>query len=290
MTRSFSRIGLVGLGLMGGSLAALFRSHVPHAFIVGIDPSSQSRTFSLQKKWIDLACIDLSECPTDLDIIFVCTPIHHIKSIMTQLAKQMPASTLITEIGSVKSTLATIHKNCIHPGRITLGHPMAGSEKKGITHASQDWLRGATYILISETYDHSFKTWLETLSFKTVVLSLVDHDRYVAAVSHLPYLIALATTHTLLETGKEDHALQTLSQLIGPGFKDTTRIAASSREWGIDITTANKENLLIGLDRLSSQINTLKQLLEGNKTAPLQDYLDQAKSFRDTLTGSTATK
>ncbi len=243
------KIGFVGLGLIGGSLAMLMREKDPSIQLHASSRTADTIDYALKNRVIDGTNLD--HC----DIVFICTPISEI----VPNARKLKAR-IITDIGSVKESICDQLKDV--PNFVG-GHPMAGTEKTGIRNASADIVRGKRYLL---THHHAeLEQLLKSLGFEVLVLSPQEHDRQVALASHLPYLMSSLALKT---TAGVD------PRITASGYRDTTRVAHSPAQWGRDICIHNKKNILEGLDRAEKTLTELRALIENGNSSGLEKFFD----------------
>lgn len=250
-----SRICIIGLGLIGGSLAKLVREKCPEIFIAAVDSSSTSLQQAIEEGVIHQAVSHLSVLPKDFDIVFVCTPIEITQETLKTLLKDQPESCIVTDVASVKAPILEgleTHTNLVG------GHPMAGTEFSGYSASFSGMLYDAPYLLVPSPANTTALTILEEflniLGFRTGRLDAHTHDRQVATTSHLPYLAASIVTWVA-----EDIAPHPL--LFGPGFASTTRVAKSNPDWGVSVCKANQKALLEGLKTFQDHARELETLI-----------------------------
>lgn len=284
----FQKIGFIGLGLIGGSLAKLIKEIYPDLQLFALVKTQSTLDYALNNKIIDRGTILESKIPSDLDLVFICTPINLINHYIEIINKLGTKTTIITDVGSVKEQ--------VHPELSSLkeklyigGHPMAGKETSGIKEAESSLLKQKTYILIKEKNPlyFEFKTFLQSLSFKILELnSRAEHDNLVAITSHFPYLMAVLTSYgAKLATEKlpnnDNFAL--LKTIVSTGFIDTTRVSSSPLEWGLDICKFNKKNILSLLQIMRLNLNNLEQAIINEDKETMENIFVTAKNFRKEL-------
>jgi prephenate dehydrogenase len=276
-TSSFPRIGFIGLGLMGGSLAKLIKAHYPKTYLAAVAPSAKTRNYAIQKNIVTAAFETIDTLPS-LDLVFVCTPLEKIVSSIHTLSKHQSKSLVITDIGSIKASIID-QVSLSNPDHVFIpGHPMAGIEKTGIEHANETILKKAPYLIMPTHHAkfNIFSDFLTTLSFNVIALSSQDHDKLVGLASHFAYLMASITSKTAtqdLSPSQQD----LFKQLLGPGFRDTTRIARSDPRWGTEVCLENKEVLLTTLEKTKDAITQIQSLIKDENTTGLFNYLSSIK-------------
>lgn len=260
------KIGIVGLGLIGGSIAiALSGSYE----IVGMSRNPDTVRYALENGIIDRAVSSYSEF-IGLDAVIVCTPLSLVKKTVEDLYEALGDSVIITDVGSVKGMLSGL------PGRIVGGHPMAGTEQSGIRAAKERLLENAYYILVDYKDNPRDLDFMKNLVLACgavpIIMTADEHDKLVAKISHLEHMAAYSLVNSAM-TGDEE--------IVGSGFMDTTRIASSSPEFWATVAKLNKDNLLAEMDKYIETLNLLKEDIE--KDADIIPTLTKAKQRRDAL-------
>jgi len=271
---SYSSIGILGLGLMGGALAHHLRLYYPDHTILGVDPSEDACEFAKHKGWVNDAGSDLSLC-LSCDVLFVAVPVSQYARVFDEIAQHGNPNAIICDIASVKAPVGAIAER-LAPSQIWIsGHPMAGSEKGGISNSHKVSFERAPFILIRTDSPHydSFKSFVNRLGFQIQeAASIEDHDRLVAYASHIPYVMALLTKkapeNLPVELGK------VFPKITGPGFRDTTRVSASQPAWAREVLIGNRTAVLEGLQHISSQLNSIIEQLSSSSETELSGQLD----------------
>lgn len=276
----YLNLGVIGTGLIGGSIA-LAGSRAGYRvtfFERGSTPVEAVLSNAIR-------ATSLGELAGSSDLIFIATPISSIASVAQELAPSLKPTAIVSDVASVKgpffSRLAEIFKDrCSY----IPSHPMAGSEKSGLEAARVTLFEKAVTIISPDLCQD--KRALETLvqfwqqaGSIPLFVDVATHDRLVAAVSHLPHLVA-----AILMVHAAEFATEGLS-LVGNGFRDSTRIAAGSPELWKEILLANRTDLLTNLYRFRDTLNETIRVLEANDAKSLQAFLDAAKRSRDRLAG-----
>ena len=226
----FLNIGFIGFGLIGGSIAKAIKAAHPEYHIIVESRSREPLIAALNDKIIDDICTCTDDNFSKCDYIFLCTPVITITKYMSALKPFIKPGCIITDVGSVKGN---IHKAAHELGLDSCfigGHPMAGSELSGYANSSADILKDAKYVITptADTSSESLESYVQLIKDMKAVPVIMDykeHDYTVAAISHVPHLIAAGLTRTV-KTNDDDEKHMHL--LAAGGFRDTTRIAASS--------------------------------------------------------------
>jgi prephenate dehydrogenase len=276
----YLNLGVIGTGLIGGSIA-LAGSRAGYR-VVFFERGSTPVEAVLSNA---IRATSLGELAESSDLIFIATPISSIASVAEELAPSLKPTAIVSDVASVKSPffsrLAEIFKDrCSY----IPSHPMAGSEKSGLEAARVSLFEKAVTIISPDLCQDKraleclVQFWQRAGSIPLFV-DVATHDRLVAAVSHLPHLVA-----AILMVHAAEFATEGLS-LVGNGFRDSTRIAAGSPELWKEILLANRTDLLTNLYRFRDTLNETIRVLEANDAKSLRAFLDAAKRSRDRLAG-----
>lgn len=276
----FRAVGVVGVGLLGGSLALALKQRGLAKTVVGVAPADHSPSIDELETAQKLRVIDGAEVGfgpplKSLEILLVCTPVSRIAEHVRDAAKHLPSNAMITDVGSTKSGIVrqTLDKRFIG------SHPMAGSERSGVEAASAQLFTGRTCILTPtektppDLVDRATRFW-EALGMTVMQLSPEVHDAVVGRTSHVPH-VASAAIAAMLDEGDRP--------FVGAGLKDTTRIAGGNAALWTAILKANKTAVLGGMARLRTELDAVAAALERDDELFLQQWLTNAKRVRDAL-------
>ncbi|GAB4073581.1 prephenate dehydrogenase [Barrientosiimonas marina] len=277
---------MIGLGLIGGSLAKRFRQSGDY-YIIGYDRNQTTLTYALINHVIDETCEDLTDSAYQADIIILGTPITETIQYLQELDQMtFERDVIVSDVSSVKQPIADASDHLQNP-RIQFigGHPMAGSHKKGITAAKDHLFENAIYVLApsrdcTEDAVKSLEHLLKETKSHIIRLEANEHDEMTGVISHFPHLIASALVQQAKKWG-DTHAF--IPQLAAGGFRDVTRIASGNPDLWQDIFYHNKEKLVQLLNDWIEEMEALKQMLEQDYKTALTAYLKQAKDYRDGL-------
>ena len=230
--------GFIGLGLIGGSIAKAIRKIQPDCHILVYDTNTNMTQNALTEGIADAVTDSIGNDFHSCDMIFLCAPVSINNENLAQLKPYLSPDTLITDVGSVKSSIHDKVKELGLEKHFIGGHPMAGSEKSGFTNANPIILENAFYILTptesSSEEDLTFyRELVQAIGAIPLVITCDKHDYVTAAISHVPHLIAAALVNLV-----HDHDTQegTMKLVAAGGFKDITRIASSSPQmWGSNL-------------------------------------------------------
>jgi prephenate dehydrogenase len=277
----FKKIAIVGLGLIGGSLAYAFRKRQVVEYIIGIDDEPVIEK-ALSIKLINQGCCreEINRGIRDVDLIFLATPIKAILALLPTIAESVKSGSLVTDVGSTKSKIVTAAAECLPKGVYFLGgHPMTGSEKRGLEHADPFLFENTIYVLteanpIPKNIVEKFVEIIEAIGAKTILLPAKLHDEIAAVVSHLPQMIAVTLMKYASELNQENNAYL---RLAAGGFRDMTRVASSPYDIWADICKTNKENIKAAIDQFIEELQSIKNLLSDSK---LEGLFDEAARNR----------
>ena len=276
-------IGFIGLGLIGGSMAKAFRKIYKECTIVAYNRSELPRKLSLEDGTVDIATDRIDERFSNCDFVFLCTPVQFNESYLEAVSKYVKQSCIITDVGSVKSNIHSVAEKLNLGSHFIGGHPMAGSEKTGYEHSSAKLCEGAIYPITpspessKEDIDKYYKL-IASIGFKPVVMSYEEHDKVAAAISHLPHLAAAKLT---LITQKNENENNYMQLLASTGFKDTTRIAASSADVWQQICIANSKNISELLNQYIDELIELRDALDKKDSDYIHKLFTDSKEYRN---------
>ncbi|KKD37456.1 prephenate/arogenate dehydrogenase [Limnoraphis robusta Tam1] len=289
-------IGIVGLGLIGGSMgldlcsiqpkliqlqADNYPSHGQAYRVLGVSRHSSTCEKAIAMGVVDEASVDLS-LMARADVVFICTPIAAIASTLEQLIPYLKPTTIVTDVGSVKQPIVeTLSKLWPH---FVGGHPMAGTAESGIEAAKKNLFLGNPYVITptetTSNYDLEIVTQIaHLLQAKVYQCSPQDHDKTVAWISHLPVTVSASLIAAL--TAEEDVNVQQLAQqLASSGFRDTSRVGGGNPELGVMMARYNRTALLRSLQAYRSSLDGLIHLIEQEDWDSLEQQLIQTQKDR----------
>lgn len=277
------KIAVLGLGLIGGSLGLALHQAGIAKHIAGYDSNLEATNRALARGAITDMCNTAENAVQQADMVVLATPIHAMPRLLKRIAPELKPGVLVTDTASTKAQILTWAKTLL-PANVVFvgGHPMAGREHSGIEAADVGLFEGCAYCLIpaaqasSEGVEQLSEIVLR-LRARPLVLDAERHDRLVAGISHLPFVLSSALVQCL---GKEED-WQEMTTLAAGGFRDMSRLATGSPTMYHDICTTNKEAILNWLDALALQLESMRSLIAGDDNA-LELYFAQAKQLRET--------
>lgn len=279
------KVGIIGLGLMGGSLAKALKKKYENIIIVACNRSIDSLKNAYEDKIIDDYCTDINNIFCDCNIIFICTPVSTIADYVNKLLNYIDKDCIITDVGSTKGTLFDDMERLENKVCFIGGHPMTGSELTRYKSAKSYLYENAYYILaplksVPDSKLNMLVDIVKNIGAIPVVLSPYKHDYIVAAVSHIPHIVAAAIVNLVKKLDTKDEYMHTLA---AGGFKDITRIASSSPEMWQNISIENKKEILKVLKEFKNIIEEYENLLSNDKKAEILNYFNSAKNYRDSF-------
>lgn len=274
----FNRITIIGLGLIGGSLALAVKEKRLAKEIVGVSRRKGTISQALKNKIVDFATLDLKNGVRDSDLVVITTPVFKIVDIAKQITPFLKKGSIITDTGSTKKYIVnSIGKIKLRGVDFIGSHPIAGSEKSGIKYADRNLFKGA-YCILAATKNikalGKVKKFWTSLGMKVIIMPADMHDRLFSKISHLPHAVAASLVNAAGRNGLD---------LAAGGFKDTTRITSGEPELWRDIFFTNRENLIRDINILKKELSKIEAALKSNNSRNLLGLLNRAKSVRDSL-------
>lgn len=266
-----SNIAIIGLGLMGGSMALALRGHC--ASLIGIDPDSAALELALRQNIVDQAESDPAKLLPQADLVILAAPVPAILTLLEQLPDFTPHPCIVLDLGSTKR--AIVEKMQSLPERFDPigGHPICGKEKLTLANAERTLYYAAPFILtpLARTTPRARSAAdqiLAALGATPILLHPADHDRILASTSHLPFLLSSALA---LATPGE------CAPLIGPGFRSASRLAGTPSSMMMGILQTNRQNILAALEALQDELALLASALADHDYETIQATLDSAR-------------
>ena len=283
------KIGIIGVGLIGGSLALSAREHIPDVQIYG---SNRSET-NLQKS-LDLGLIDYrldDSMIKQMDIILLAIPVDGAMDRLVDLLDEVNDNALIMDFGSTKTAIC--QQVALHSkrGQFLATHPIAGTEYSGPNSALSDLFKDKIQILceIHKTRPDLLEwaqDWFKKIGMKLREMDPVEHDQHITYVSHLSHITSYMLGKTVMEKEKDQSAI---FDMAGSGFSSTVRLAKSSPNMWVPIFKQNKENISKTLSQYINNLNQFKQLLDADKFEELHEQILEINKIRLILDGITNT-
>lgn len=278
-------IGFIGLGLIGGSIARGIKRARPDVKILAYMRTRSKLEQAKEDGIVDVILDGVGEAFRECDIIFLCTPVEYNARYLRDLRPYLKEGAIVTDVGSTKVNIHQAVKDLGMEGCFVGGHPMAGSEKTGYENSTDHLLENAYYIItptpISRQEDvEELVSVAKMIGSIPIVLDPSHHDRIVAAISHLPHIIASSLVNLVQDS---DDSQERMKRLAAGGFKDITRIASSSPEMWEQICMTNTAPIC---DMLQAYIGSLQQILYGlqrKDSKAVYDLFDQSRKYRNSI-------
>lgn len=279
----FSRVVIVGVGLIGGSLALSLKRAGVAGTVVGVGRSAASLEKAKQLGVIDEIAESLADAAQGASLIVLCAPVAQNFALLHTLEPHLQPGTIVTDAGSTKSDVIMAAKTALGDkvAQFVPAHPIAGRELNGVQAALNDLYLGKKVVMCplqenSRADVAAVRAMWESTGADVHVMSAVQHDAVFAAVSHLPHVLSYALVAQVANA--EDAALKL--DFAGGGFRDFTRIAASSPEMWRDICIANKEALLREIDTYEAVLGYLKTQIKAGDGDALERVFTRASATR----------
>ena len=274
------KIGIIGLGLMGGSLGLALKEKRIAEMIIGDDSNPIHRRQALSLGLVD-ECLDLQgvmEC----DVVFLCTPVNAIVEIVQGIKSLKPNQTIIDFGGVKREIIAAIPKD-LRKNFISL-HPMVGTENFGPKAAFKDLYKNQIMIFvdIAQSGTHQVNLAREiciNLEMNIIKMDAVSHDRHTAFISHMPHILSYALANTVLKQEKA----QDIVAVAGGGFKGMVRIAKSSGVMWSEIAKQNKDEILEAIEIYERELKDAKEMIKGDRFDELCEWMSEANKLREIL-------
>lgn len=279
------KIGFVGLGLIGGSIAKAIREVHGDYTIVAYDIYGKLLDNALTDGTINKACYEIDENFDNCDYIFLCAPVTSNEENLKLIIDKCTDKTILTDVGSTKGNIHRALENIGFDGIFIGGHPMAGSEKYGYDNADSKIIKGAYYVLTpgknaSEKNISDYEDLVKSIGCKPTVMDMELHDKATGVISHIPHVISASLVHFLIE---HDNDKQTMKTLAAGGFRDVTRTASSSVKMWEDICLANNDVICELLDDYIKQLERIRNTMASKDKAEIAKFFSEAKEYRDFL-------
>ncbi len=283
------RLAIVGLGLLGGSIALAARRRGLVAQVVGSGRSRASVLSAERSGALDVVT-DLEEAVRGADLVVLATPVSAMAGVLRRAAPAMARGCVVTDVGSVKGVLTETLPGLLPPGACFVGsHPMAGSHERGMDHARADLFEGAVCVVTPTAGSDALavakvEAFWRALGARVERRSPDAHDAAVGWVSHVPHALAFAFAAALRE------APAGAAELAGPGFRDFTRIARSDAELWSEILTLNRKALAGPLQSFSLRLAELTRALEAGDADAVARFLAEARENLSPVAADSASK
>lgn len=279
------KVGILGIGLIGGSLALAARKHIPDVEIFGLDKNEDHLNRSIAIKLIDfkLKSVDLKL----MDLLLITIPVDAASKEIVSLLDVVHDNGLVIDFGSTKASICDQVALHSKRGQFLATHPIAGTEFSGPDAAMEDLFLNKTQILC-ETHKTRpdllewAENWFRKMGMQIRPMDPTEHDQHIAYVSHLSHISSFMLGKTVVEKEKNE---KTIFEMAGSGFESTVRLAKSSPDMWIPIFNQNKDNILETLSEYINNLNQFKNLLEANEYSKLYQQIEAINGIREILEG-----
>jgi cyclohexadieny/prephenate dehydrogenase len=282
----FARVSIIGLGLIGSSVARAVRARMPTVRLTGHDADPQVRAAALTLALCDDVADQAGAAVTDADLVILCVPVGAIGAVAADLAADLPPDVVVTDVGSCKGSVARALEAALPGVAIVPAHPVAGTERSGPEAGFAGLFQGRWCILTPtdgsppEAVERVAEFW-RRLGAEVELMDPDHHDRVLAVTSHLPHLIA----YTIVGTASDLEEV-TRSEVIkysAGGFRDFTRIAASDPTMWRDVFLENREAVLDMLGRFSEDLSALSRAIRWGDGDALHDLFTRTRAIRRSI-------
>ncbi len=280
------KMAVVGVGLIGGSLALALKEAGAVGEVIGVGRGLANLEKALELGVVDRYTQDLAEGVKDADLVFLATPVLTLTQVAAAAAPHMKRGAILTDGGSVKATVAEAIEPLMPEGvHFVPGHPIAGTENSGAEAAFATLYRGRRCIITpTEKTDPAAlelvsRVW-KTAGSEVVLMDVIKHDRVLAAISHLPHMVAYSLVNAV---GSYDRYEENILEYSAGGFRDFTRIASSDPTMWRDIALTNREALLEMMDRCEAFFAELKEDVRQGEGEKLYEFFLRSKELRDAI-------
>jgi prephenate dehydrogenase len=274
------RIAVIGVGLIGGSVALAARERLG-ATVSGQDRVAGALAAALERGALDRGCASVAEAVADAEAVFVAAPVRALSALVGEVLAAAPADCVVTDVGSTKRAVVAAH----HDPRFVGGHPLAGAENAGVEHARSDLFDGSTWYLTPSSatsgvlYERLHRL-LRGLGAQPAAIDAETHDRVLASVSHLPHVLANVLVSQAAGTlAAGDERLPA----TGPSFRDATRVAGAPSTIWTDIYLANADALITEIDGTLTRLQSIRGALADGDAAAIGAWNDGAAADRRRL-------
>ena len=282
----FARVAIIGLGLIGSSVARAVRANMPTVRLTGHDADPEVRRIADGLQLCDDIADTAGAAVTDADLVMLCVPVGAIAEIAAEIADDLPAEAIVSDVGSSKAGVAAALKAALPTARIVPAHPVAGTENSGPEAGFASLFQGRWCILTplegGDPADTSrVEAFWQALGAQVDVMTPEHHDLVLAVTSHLPHLIAytfVGTASDLVEVTRSE-----VIKYSAGGFRDFTRIAASDPTMWRDVFLANKDAVLEMLQRFSEDLTALQRAIRWGDGDALFDLFTRTRAVRRSI-------
>lgn len=280
----FNKLTIIGVGLIGGSLARALKAKKLCAEITGFGRAETNLKKAVELGVIDNYSLNIKTAVADADVVVLATPLTTVEPLLKEVSAALKPEAIVTDVGSAKSSVVDAAMNTLGETLpfFVPGHPIAGREKSGVQASLAELFENHIVILtpLPETKIHALslvtQMW-ESVGANVINLKVEHHDQVLAATSHLPHMLAYALVDCLAAMQERDE----IFQFAAGGFADFSRIASSNPEMWHDVCFSNRESLLKVLESFDSHLSEIKAAISEGDSDTLLKIFSRAKKTRD---------
>lgn len=277
--------GFIGIGLIGGSVAKALRRVYPGCKIIVFNRGAKPRVMAMNDGTANITVDKVDNTFHECDYIFLCTPVERNVEYLKSLKNIIKEDCIITDVGSVKTNIHEAVSSLEMKKNFIGGHPMAGSEKTSYEFANDRLLENAYYAitptdLVEENYIKEYTQIISDIGAIPIHITYQEHDRVVAAISHLPHIIASSLVNLVKHNDSQEEYMKTIA---AGGFKDITRIASSSPEMWEQICMTNNKNISEMLGLYIDDLKTIQKELDTKNGQAINNMIAESRDYRDNL-------
>ena len=282
----FARVTIIGLGLIGSSVARAVRATMPTVRITGYDASPEVRAIAERIELADDIADTAGAAVIDADLVMLCVPVGAMGAVAAEFADDLPADTIVSDVGGSKESVLAALRAVLPEATIVPGHPVAGTEHSGPEAGFATLFRGRWCILtpeegMAEAPTLRLRAFWEALGAQVEVMTPKHHDLVLAVTSHVPHLIAYSIVGTASDL--EEVTQSEVIKFSAGGFRDFTRIAASDPTMWRDVFLNNREAVLEILQRLTEDVTMLQRAIRWGDGDQLFDLFTRTRAIRRSI-------
>jgi len=281
---SFEKIAIVGLGLIGGSLAWALKESGEVRRVIGVDSDAEVLGYAEKNGIIDAGTLDLNDGLCEANIVVIATHVSKITPLAKAISLVARVGTVITDVGSVKSKIVYDVQSVTPPGVLFIGgHPIAGTERSGVRNSDKGLFQNRHTILTPTKKTHpqaveKIRSMWELVGAEVLEMSPDEHDRVFGLVSHLPHVVAYALVNTVSAADRDGSILK----MAGGGLSDFTRVAESSPEMWTDILLMNRDKVLESLTDFKTVISNIEKMIgEGDAEGLAEEFAKSREAKKE---------
>jgi cyclohexadieny/prephenate dehydrogenase len=275
----FGKVAIIGMGFMGGSLGHDLLKLKTCTHVTGLGRNLARLKKAKKARACTATSVNFEDGVKDADLVVISLPVLMIPAVFARIRPHLKKGAVVTDMGSTKSDIVSKIGEIDADRSFVGSHPMVGSEKTGIANLKPGLYKGGTCVVTpsgrTDKAAARVQAFWRALGMKVIVMKPGEHDRAVALISHFPHLMSFAGVSMAGEI------INKAPEVIGPGFKDATRIAASNEDIWAEIFLSNKKEVLRCIDLAIEELENLSQAVYTNRVKELKDYIRKARLLRE---------